>query len=452
MICYNYRVICLGAFFSVISCHIKEKPSPDNYGNVPLIITKDNEGITHQVETVEGNTEYYAYIIPKEHGDKLPLFVLIDPHGNGKLAIDKFKPALKDYQIAVIGLNNVRNNTPNYDILIKQAVTSASQELPVNGAHIYYCGFSGGARMAFQYALTNNCEGVIMCGAGPQKNMLEKINFPLVAVSGFKDFNFIEQFYSPDNFLALKPGYISFYFNGKHEWPPSDIVKESISFLLLKSGLRENIAETDIKSILNKKDSLLLLREYLPAFKVLEKAYKTCDDNNKEIFLVELREMNSSQSIKTFFLSFENILKGEIARNQDYYRCLYTKNINWWLNEITEIDDRSGRSGDSLIAYSYSRSRAFLGVLLYSVTNSVIHNKEYSDLTDKLLMIYENLEPENPDVYYFKALYALQENDTRSCLNYLKKSKKLGFNDFSLLKKDFPVSVYKKVFKTVNAE
>ncbi len=411
-----------------------------------MIITKDNKGITHQVETIEGNTEYYAYVMPKEHGDKLPLFVLIDPHGNGKLAIDKFKPALKDYQIAVIGLNNVRNNTPNYDILIKQAVTSATQELPVNGAHVFYCGFSGGARMAFQYALTNNCKGVMMCGAGPQKNMLEKINFPLVAVSGFKDFNFIEQYYSPDNYLAMKPDFISFYFNGKHEWPPSDIVKESISFLLLKSGLRENIAETDIKSILYKKDSLLSARKYLPAFKVLEKAYKTCDDNNKEIFHSELRETRNNESIKTYFLSFENILRDEIARNQDYYRCLFTEDINWWLNEIAEIDYKSEGSKDSLAAYSYSRTRAYLGVLLYSVASQFINNQKDVNLTEKLLSIYENLEPENPDVYYFKALFAFQQNNSASCYENLEKSRDLGFSDLTSLKKDFPEKVYRKVF------
>ncbi len=241
------RVICLGALFSVISCHVKEKSPQNNKDDTSLVVTTDNLPARKKVETVEGNTEYYAYAMPKIYQGRLPLFVLIDPHGNGKNAINKFRSAIEDYQIIVIGLNNVRNNTPQYDVLINKAVESALQELPADNVQIFYSGFSGGARMAFNYALNNNCKGVIMCGAGPQNNMLMKADFPLVAVSGIKDFNFIEQYYSPASPLARKPDFISLYFNGKHEWPPPDVVKESISFLFMKSGLLEKATEKNHK-------------------------------------------------------------------------------------------------------------------------------------------------------------------------------------------------------------
>ncbi len=442
-----FRVICLGALLSVISCRLKEKPPRDKEEYAHINTNKDNITAGKQVETVEGNTEYYAFAMPKKYKGKLPLFVIIDPHGNGRLAVDKFKPALQDYEFIAIGLNNVRNNTPRYDVLIKQSVEYALQELPVVNDNIFYSGFSGGARMAFQYALTNNCRGVMMCGAGPPKNIPGKAAFPIVAVSGLKDFNFIEQYYSPGSLAIQKTDYITFYFNGKHEWPPTEIIKESISFLFEKSGLQENINEKNIKTVLNKKDSLLSAKEYIQAFKLLEKAYKTCDDKNKEILLDELKEMNNNQNIKTFFLYFEEILKVEMSRNQKYYRCLFSKDINWWINEITQIDDQLKSSRDSLIAYSYSRTRAFLGILLYSGTSSAIYNQRDNDLIEKLLTVYENLEPENPDVYYFKALNELRQNNIPSCLRYLEQSKEFGFNDFNLLKKDFPDNIYMNVFK-----
>ncbi len=442
-----FRVICLGALLSVISCHLKEKPPRDKEDYSVKNTNKENITAVKQVETVEGNAEYYAFAMPKKYNGKLPLFVLIDPHGNGKFAVDKFKPALQDYKFVIIGLNNIRNNTPRYDVFIEQAVTYALQNLPADNLNIFYSGFSGGARMAFQYALTNNCKGVMMCGAGPQKNMLGKVAFPLVAVSGIRDFNFIEQYYPPGNFAVQKTDYISFYFDGKHEWPPAETIKESISFLVEKSGLQENISEKNIKTILNKKDSLLSAKEYIQAFKLLEKAYKTCDDKNKEIFLDELKKMNNNQNTKTFFLYFEDILKVEMSRNQEYYRCLFSKDINWWLNEIAQIDDQSKGSGDSLIANSYSRTRAFLGILLYSATSSAIYDQRDNDLIEKLLTVYENLEPENPDVYYFKALNELRQNNIPLCLRYLEQSKDFGFNDFTLLKKDFPVNIYMNVFK-----
>jgi hypothetical protein len=202
----------------------------------------------------------------------------------------------------------------------------------------------------------------------------------------------------------------------------------------MKSGFQENINEKTIKSILNKKDSLISAQEYLMAFKVLEKAYKTCDEDYKEIFLSELNMMNNNQSTKTFFLSFEEILKMEIARHQDYYRCLFTKDINWWLDAIKKIDARTKGAEDSLITYSFLRTRAYLGILLYSVTNAAVHEQRDNSLIEKLLILYENLEPENPDVFYFNALNALRHNNIPLCLRYLEQSKDLGFSD----KKGFP--------------
>jgi pimeloyl-ACP methyl ester carboxylesterase len=423
------------------SCHNRE--------NALLQKHKDNMSPVQHLETIEGNDNLYAFTMPERHGTNLPLFVLIDPHGNGRLAVDKFKPALQDYRFVAIGLNNVRNNTPHYDVLIKKAVSKATDELHADKACIFYCGFSGGARMAFQYALANDCKGVIMCGAGPQKNTVVQIKFPMVNVSGFRDFNFIEQYYPPDSYLATRPDFISLYFDGKHEWPPPYIIKESISFLMLKSGLQNNIYEksqNNITPILDKAGRLLSARDYMQAFKVLEKAYKTCDDKNQEILLSALRKMKNDNDFKTYFLSFENILRDEIARNQNYYKCLFTESPNWWTNEIAEIDAMSAGSKDPLLASSYARTRAYLGVLLYSVTSSFVYNQRDRKLTEILMTIYENLEPENPDVYYFKSLNALRHSDTASCLNYLEKSKKLGFSDFSLLKKDYPEKVYRKVF------
>ena len=388
----HFRIICILVLFSVMSCYHKEKESSENYENA--------------VEIIEHTTKDYAYCMPKKHTNKLPLFVVIDAHGNSKVIINKFRPALREYQFIVIGLSNISNNTPEYEVLIKQATDHAIKNLPVDTEHIFYAGFSGGARMAFQYAITNNnSRGVIMCGAGPQNKMLEKINFPLIAVSGLKDFNFIEQYYPPRSPLVQNPDFISLYFEGKHEWPPGEIINECISFLLLKSDLQKNINKNVVKSIISKKDSLLRAKQYLLAFKVLEKAYKTCNDNNKDAFLSELNKMARKDEIKAFFLSLNQVLKEEMERNHYYYKCLFSKDINWWYREIAKIDDKLNNSGNSLVASSYSRTRGFLGVLLYSTTNTVIKNQNNNNLTEKLLTIYEHLEPENPDVDYFKSLF-----------------------------------------------
>ena len=122
------------------------------------------------------------------------------------------------------------------------------------------------------------------------------------------------------------------------------------------------------------------------------------------------------------------------------------QDTTWWKQEIQNIDKSAADKKDKLQSDSYARTRAFLGILLYSKTSAAFRNQGAKNQITKYLKIYELLEPDNPDVYYYKALYAYQNRNSALCIKDLTKSSQLGFSDYGRLHSDFPKDIYSQVF------
>ena len=89
---------------------------------------------------------------------------------------------------------------------------------------------------------------------------------------------------------------------------------------------------------------------------------------------------------------------------------LPSEDWNWWNNKIDEIDNIIKTSEDKMQTASYQRTRAYLGIIMYSVTSREIKNTSSKNI-QKYLKIYEKLEPNNPDLIKFKDIYLYQTNN-----------------------------------------
>src|SRR5664279_5297412 len=58
---------------------------------------------------------------------KLPLMVVIDLHGNGKLAIRQFKEAAQNYSVVLIASNQIKNNVSGYLQLLDELIADAKK-------------------------------------------------------------------------------------------------------------------------------------------------------------------------------------------------------------------------------------------------------------------------------------------------------------------------------------
>ncbi len=147
-------------------------------------------------------------------------------------------------------------------------------------SQVYIAGFSGGARMAFEYARVHPVQGVLMCGAGPSVNSLEELPCPVYMIAGTTDFNFSETYYNPLK-RSGQPKLVSGYFRGIHEWPPAEMLYDGLLFLTGKSISGGDVLLKQESALLSgKADSLLAKKETFFALKACELALQF-DPQNK---------------------------------------------------------------------------------------------------------------------------------------------------------------------------
>ena len=370
----------------------------------PKVELQEKTVITVEKQEVktEFDTSLYEILLSDNEANK-NLIVFIDPHGDGKFIYDKIKAVSNKFDANVICLNNVENNIPNYIELINKDIKNYKKQTNRDVDNLYIVGFSGGARMAFQYANKNNVSGIVMCGAGIGNMINNKLSFPIAFISGTADFNFNEQYYSPFSEAAKNKNILGLNFNGKHEWPNNDLLALSVMFL-------ESKQNTDILKTLNYNDMMNDYNEYRKhnelyiAFKKIETINKIFDTEQTN---AEFNNFISSQSFKDYITKFEISLQIEFDRNNGLASALPSQTWEWWNNKIDEIDNTIKTSTDQLERDSYKRTKAYLGIIMYSMVNKEI-NKPNSTNIEKYLKIYEKLEPENEDMKKFKDMYEYQ--------------------------------------------
>ena len=408
-------------------------------------VVSENNIQFRQVNDLNGQEVSYHYVLPgKKDGEKTALLVAVDPHGNGELAVKQFLPVVSKLHCMVIGLDNVRNNLPDFEKKMTADINDAIQVFSLTDKPVIYSGLSGGARMALQYGYTHNTAGIIMCGAGPGNLWQTKLAFPLVAISGTHDFNFAELYYPPSTSVVSDKNKLSLFFDGKHEWPSPRLLSEAASYVFLRARINKEGINEYPENFINRSDSLAKVGNYLMAFKELEmgtKIYPKDDKLEKHLY-----NLLAKQECYNYFNRLVSDLRTELLRNNTYISDLDKQDTTWWKQEIQNIDKSAADKKDKLQSDSYARTRAFLGILLYSKTSAAFRNRGAKNQITKYLKIYELLEPDNPDVYYYKALYAYQNRNSALCIKDLTKSSQLGFSDYGRLHSDFPKDIYSQVF------
>jgi len=392
--------------------------------------TIPNKNEKHKIQ----EKTYLAYS-PKSIKLEDVLFVAIDAHADAQLALNHLRWSADNYGFRFIALKNVENNDPQFEQHINQGVQQAQEDLDIQAIKIFYLGFSGGARMALRFAQTHQAAGVVMLGAGPGKQTTS-FPFPLAMITGTRDFNFIEQYYPISSPQVQNPDVITLHWTGKHEWPDSSIINDAVTFVLYTS---KSIAETAInrklqleKAKQTKQNKILFFY-----FKELELISKTSSGKLHEKTQESIEAMQNSKKVQRYFQNINEILMAEQKRNQLYIKYLDEKPISWWENTIAKLKDLAN-TNKGFQADSYARSSAFLGILLYSRTSAAVSGRGNAKLLPKYLTVYEIVEPENPDLFYFKAVYEYALGNNDATIQNLKKALQFGFKDNNKLHQSFP--------------
>jgi hypothetical protein len=420
----NARFLLLFLLLAAVSsCSKKE----------PLVYTSSESG-----SCTANSLNIYHWIKPEKTRSKLPLLIILDSGGDGKTALEKIRPALSETPCVAVGSDLVRNNYAAYVNAIDQLVSDAVLKYAANKDQVFLTGFSGGARMAYEYAKIRNVRGVLMCGAGPDSRSPGDLPCPVYLISGINDFNFAETYYNPLKMLPQQR-FISDYFRGKHEWPPERLMKDAFIFLMGNSvpgGGR--LLKRESKILTYEADSLLSAGEVFFSLKSTEKAISLDPGNRKAA--TQMENIRKNTELNSKINRIETDLYNESKLGRAYSEATLSKDSAWWANELRQLSSAiSGSRGDELD--HFLRIKAFLGILFYSRLNQMLHSGQPGPQIPHILAAYRMAEPENNDVYYYNGLFQFKTGNTQSCINYLVKARNLGFRDIRRLESEFPANL-----------
>lgn len=399
----------------------------------------------------ESKNSYEVYVPQRNSAvEKLPLLLILDAHGNGTFALNKFKQGANQYPAVLVASNLIKNGFAGYEEAIRTLIADVRQKYPVDKT-VFLSGFSGGARMALGFGITNQLNGLILCGALANSDQINALRCPVISISGMDDFNFMEtaQYLFQEQ---LTPGNLKIELtNASHSWPDSLMLANAWGFLCLSNQVADKFSHTESQVKLYcqlqyaRIDSLKQRGFFLKAALVAHNMASTVPFNDDKRFAVIYNELKTNPVYISQLNRLGQCLQFEINARQSYINDFQSKNTLWWKNAIISMDEKIKTTQDSYTKDMYLRIKSLLGIAVYTFCKQAI-NQQNAETLNKMLSIYRMLEPENPDMFYFSSFPYFWRGNNEATLSMLKKALNAGFSDRDQLRKDFPVFISTKLF------
>jgi predicted esterase len=205
--------------------------------------------VIEKIDCAGAPDQTYALYLPTSYSPerKWPVLYAFDPGARGKIPVERFKEAAERFGWIVAGSNNSRNGPPQPSADAWSAIVRDTHErFAIDDNRVYVTGFSGGARLVFQFAI--RCQGciagVIACGAGFPVGVSPSpaLHFAVFTTTATEDFNFGEVKTLDEALEKAGMTHRIEVFTGRHEWLPSPLAieaLESMELQAMKSGKRK---------------------------------------------------------------------------------------------------------------------------------------------------------------------------------------------------------------------
>ncbi len=372
----------------------------------PLNKNTENRVTVEKSDSCRSNPAHtYEVFIPKhkEPDRHLPLLVAIDPHGDGKLAIEHLKEAAVRYPAVIVASNLIQNNDQNYMHELDELIGDVKSRYPV-GDHMYLSGFSGGARMALGYAQNHAIDGVIAAGAFASHDQLSAIKCPVMGLIGMDDFNFLETAQYIFNPASLPSNAHIELTEASHEWPESKMLADVFGWFQLANEEIETFNKQKFQQYIKDQkvriDSLAGAGELLQAVCIGRNMASVNAFEKIGSFKSNTEELTGKESYKQQLSQLEKSLRFELKWRQAYGQALLEKDEAWWQKEISALHMKMNSEPDEMMQMAYKRLSGFIGIACYSYAGQFAARKDIPHL-GQILMVYRLAEPENQDMLHF---------------------------------------------------
>lgn len=385
----------------------------------------------------------YALYIPSSYkeGEKLPLLIVFDPHGDALFPINRFKLLADKHHFILMGSNESKNgNEKELTAHIIQLMSQAAYStLPIDSNRVYAGGFSGGARIASLLAFSpSGIQGLVLCGAGfPMQAWDQATPSVICAIANDGDMNLPEVTALKSN-DPLKAGrLLTFRNKGKHEWPSAEVFDEVFlafdAFACRDQLIKLTAAE---KKLLNEGYKALdkgKIYDTNPIYKAYfyERWIKSIEgieniDEVKRSYML----LKSSSSLISSFNEEKKLIQEEAGIKESYYNAMGSRDTLWWMNEMTKLSQSMLVSSNALKISQLERIRSGLSLMCYMNLDKTL-KAGARDSYIYLSTLYRNIDPENPEAWILASQIAARENNKEACINYFSLAIKNGFKEGS---------------------
>lgn len=200
--------------------------------------------IDARLAAVDDTTQHYAQFLPSAYraDHRWPVLFVLDPRGRAVHALRLFAEGAERHGYVVLSsYNSLSDGAREPNVLAMNAMLeSAQQRLSVDPQRIYLAGFSGTARIVWDFALElrGHVAGIIGVGAGipflgngPELAFADDSTFAFFGGSGEDDFNYEEVRALGERFrIARTPSRLTVY-PGPHDWPPASVCTLALAWL-----------------------------------------------------------------------------------------------------------------------------------------------------------------------------------------------------------------------------
>jgi predicted esterase len=391
--------------------------------------------IVDRVVCAADSTQSYALYVPTSYvaGHKVPVLYCLDPGANGRAPVERFQAAAEKYGYLVVGSNNSRNGpfAPNY-AAVDAMLRDTSKRFAIDRQRIYLAGFSGGARVACQIALTGLPKGVIACGAGfPGSEKPAAVKFAFFGTAGVDDFNYQEMRTLDGDLQDLGAPHRLATFAGGHDWLPAALATEAIEWFELqamRAGLRSK-DEALIQTIFQKRQAALASLPVPEAY--LENTSLAADfaglADTAEI-AKRAKELAGSHEVR----AWKKQEQSQEDRRTEMSQNLLAIARNGSTDELHKAVDDWRKRADAPDDSPERRlmRRVLEGVFIHGseVSRTAIDAKEYNQALP-MLELMAALQPGQAQTFYDLACAHALNGEKRKAVEALKQAATDGFKD-----------------------
>jgi dienelactone hydrolase len=397
--------------------------------------------------------QHYCIAFPGDYNKSkpYPLLIVFDPHGNGKLAAEKFKTVVTDFNYILVSSNTIRNGYPSVDYALKILYDDLIQRFKINDKRVYAAGFSGGGRVAQFFSQVNtNVKAIASLGAGYSlSDPATLVNRPsMLFLAGDEDFNYNEVINSDKLLSHSGINYYAYTFHGKHEWPDNEIIKEIVPWFEFdayrrnKQLINKKIVNDYFSFIQQKVKVLQDEGNYADACAACERGIHFLSGITRTAKLQKkLRALKKHPEYISAIHKKEKAMALEMRLQQGYIAAFNTQDSLWWKKEIEGLNKQMAIERDDFMLPLFKRLKNFLSIIAYSYCNNAFKENNLQKAA-RYLAIYKMADPDNADVYYFTALLYLRQGNNKMAGEFYRQAVKMGFSDFNKARQEMPSSIF----------